>query len=106
MLDYEYIFATELHKKLKPRIKGKIYVCITKHNELSVKINNLNLEYEYLSENKFSDMVLNGYSTTLSYSLFAIPNVAGEPTDHIISFSSLLLILMPPNCGKISFLIR
>ena len=49
MLDYEYIFATELHKKLKPRIKGKI--------------NNLNLEYEYLSENKFSDMVLNGYST-------------------------------------------
>ena len=63
MLDYEYIFATELHKKLKPRIKGKIYVCITKYNELSVKINNLNLEYEYLSENKFSDMVLNGYST-------------------------------------------
>ena len=49
MLDYQYIFATELHKKLKPRIKGKI--------------NNLNLEYEYLSENKFSDMVLNGYST-------------------------------------------
>ena len=63
MLDYEYIFATELHKKLKPRIKGKIYVCITKYNELSVKINNLNLEYEYLSENKFSDMILNGYST-------------------------------------------
>ena len=63
MLNYEYIFATELHKKLKPRIKGKIYVCITKYNELSVKINNLNLEYEYLSENKFSDMVLNGYST-------------------------------------------
>ena len=63
MLDYEYIFATDLHKKLKPRIKGKIYVCITKYNELSVKINNLNLEYEYLSENKFSDMVLNGYST-------------------------------------------
>ena len=63
MLDYEHIFATELHKKLKHRIKGKIYVCITKYNELSVKINNLNLEYEYLSENKFSDMVLNGYST-------------------------------------------
>ena len=63
MLDYEYIFATELHKKLKHRIKGKIYVCITKYNELNVKINNLNLEYEYLSENKFSDMVLNGYST-------------------------------------------
>lgn len=63
MLDYEYIFATELHKKLKPRIKGKIYVCITKHNELSVKINNLDLSYEYLSENRFSDMILNGYST-------------------------------------------
>ena len=63
MLNYEYIFATELYKKLKPRIKGEIYVCITKYNELSVKINNLNLEYEYLSENKFSDMVLNGYST-------------------------------------------
>lgn len=63
MLDYEYIFATELHKKLKPRIKGKIYVCITKYNELSVKINNLDLPYEYLSENRFSDMILNGYST-------------------------------------------
>ena len=63
MLDYEYIFATELHKKLQPRIEGKIYVCITKHNKLSVKIDNLNLEYECLSENKFSDMILNGCST-------------------------------------------
>ena len=64
MLDYEYIFSKSLHEKLKTRIKGRIYVCVTKQNELRVEIDNFkDINYVFLTDNSFSNLILNGYST-------------------------------------------
>lgn len=72
MMDYEYLFATTLHAKLKEKIIGKIYVAVTRENALLVKIESFgNLTYS-TTINNFSDKILNGYST--DYAAYEIVN--------------------------------
>lgn len=40
MTDYEYLFALTVQKKLKCRIKGKIFVVVGYGDELIIKITN------------------------------------------------------------------
>lgn len=62
MREYEYYFAMTLHTRLKPRIKGKIYVKVD-WDILYVEITTLDdLVYEWTKDN-FSDAFLNGYTT-------------------------------------------
>lgn len=81
MEDYEYLFSTELHKKLKEKVKGKVFVKI-KHDKLYVEITKINEcnnhvryirstdpTYEYVMNN-MADHILNGLSTSyLTYSI-------------------------------------
>ena len=63
MVDYEYVFATTLHQKLKEKIIGKIYVTVTIADELLVKIESFNgLTYKFIRGN-FSESILHGFST-------------------------------------------
>lgn len=72
MMDYEYLFATTLHAKLKEKIIGKIYVAVTRENALLVKIESFGgLSYSTAIDN-FSDKILNGYST--DYAAYEIVN--------------------------------
>lgn len=62
MCDFEYLFSTELHRKLKEKIIGGIWVKVY-HNELHVKITGHDgIEYEFVREN-FNKRILNGYSS-------------------------------------------
>lgn len=72
MADYEYLFVTALHAKLKEKIIGKIYVAVTRENALLVKIESFGgLSYSIAIDN-FSDKILNGYST--DYAAYEIVN--------------------------------
>lgn len=64
MQDYEYLFSTELHKRLKEKVKGKVWVKIY-HDELHVNIiPNENGElYEFVMTD-MSSRILNGLSTS------------------------------------------
>ena len=63
MMDYERLFATALHAKLKKKIVWKIYVEVTRENVLLVKIESFGgLSYCTTIDN-FSDKILNGFST-------------------------------------------
>lgn len=63
MKDYEYLFATTLQQRLKEKIVGKIFIKVTLHDELFIKIDTLGgLEYK-LFINDFSNKILNGWTT-------------------------------------------
>lgn len=63
MLDYEYLFSTALHTKLKKRIQGVIFVKVTCDDILIVKIKRQDgNNFEYRFEN-FSKRILNGFTT-------------------------------------------
>lgn len=64
MQDYEYLFSTELHKRLKEKVKGKVWVKIY-HDELHVNIiPDANGElYEFVMTD-MSSRILNGLSTS------------------------------------------
>lgn len=63
MKEYEYLFSTNLHAKLKEKIVGKIFVKVTYNDELLIKINSYgNLECTIHIGN-FSERILNGWST-------------------------------------------
>lgn len=64
MQDYEYLFSTELHKRLKEKVKGKVWVKIY-HDELHVNIipdENGEL-YEFVMTD-IASRILNGLSTS------------------------------------------
>lgn len=64
MQDYEYLFSTELHKRLKEKVKGKVWVKIY-HDELHINI--IPDENGELYEFVMTDMasrILNGLSTS------------------------------------------
>ena len=64
MQDYEYLFSTELHKRLKEKVKGKVWVKIY-NDELHVNIipdENGEL-YEFVMTD-MSSRILNGLSTS------------------------------------------
>lgn len=63
MTDYEYLFTTTLHQKLREKIVGKIFVKVTRNDELFAKIESYGgLEYRFYRSN-FSESLLNGYTT-------------------------------------------
>lgn len=68
-MDYEKLFSTELYKKLKEKVKGRVFVKI-KHDKLYVEITkSTDPTYEYVMNN-MADHILNGLSTSyLSYSI-------------------------------------
>lgn len=56
MCDFEYLICTELHKKLKTKIKGKVWVKIY-HDEFHVIIRKFDDEYEYTRDNLAHDVL-------------------------------------------------
>lgn len=62
MKDYEYLFVTSLHSKLKDKINGKIHVKV-QHNKLYVEIERLGLIYSDVVVEDFSEKVLHGYTS-------------------------------------------
>ena len=63
MNEYEQNFTTILHQKLKTKIKGKIYTEVNWHDEIYVKVINMDdIKYEHRITN-FSERFLNGWST-------------------------------------------
>ena len=64
MQDYEYLFSTELHKRLKEKVKGKVWVKIY-HDELHVNIiPDKNGELYELVMTDMAYRILNGLSTS------------------------------------------
>ena len=61
MQEYEYLFSTELHSKLKEKVKGKVWVKVY-NDELHVKIENQDISYEFVEED-LSTKILNGLSS-------------------------------------------
>ena len=72
MNEYEQYFTTSLHQKLKTKIIGKIYVEVNWHDEIYVKVINMDdVKYEHRITN-FSERFLNGWST--DYAAYEIVN--------------------------------
>lgn len=63
MKDYEYLFAMNLHTRLKERIEGKVFVKVKENDNLYVKIESFgDLRYEVELLN-FSERVINGLTS-------------------------------------------
>lgn len=64
MVDYEYLFATNLHQKLKETIKDKVF-CAIKDDHLYVSIETKEIgKYEYTINNSFADDLIHGQIST------------------------------------------
>lgn len=63
MTDYEYLFSTNLHAKLKERIQGGIYVKVNDNDSLVVKITRKDGNNFDVSFTDFSNKFLNGFTT-------------------------------------------
>ena len=61
--NYEYLFETNLHARLKEKIIGKIFVKVTRDDALLVKIESFGGLNFSTTIDGFSDRILNGYST-------------------------------------------
>lgn len=67
MTEYEYLFVTCLHSKLKEAIDARIYVKVTKEDQLYVEIEKVGLKYAcYLIDN-FSRRLCEGLSAEEAY---------------------------------------
>lgn len=63
MKEYEYLFATTLHEKLKEKIIGRIFCKVNTMDQLYVTITTYgDVKYETSVED-FSKKVLNGWTT-------------------------------------------
>ena len=72
MCDFEYLICTEIHKKLKEKVKGTVWVKVY-NNELHVTIKNGDINYEFVACN-FAKQVMEGvcsdfivYAVTTEY---------------------------------------
>lgn len=63
MTDYEYLFALTVQKKLKYRIKGKIFVVVGYGDELIIKITNEDNQTFETSISDFTNKFLNDLTT-------------------------------------------
>ena len=64
MVDYEYLFATNLHQKLKEIVKGKVF-CAIKDDHLYVSIETKEIgKYEYMLNSSFADDLIHGQIST------------------------------------------
>lgn len=63
MMDYEQLFAMNLHQKLRERVKGKVFCEVTQNNLLVVEIKSRG-DWKFSMEfDNFSDRFLNGFTT-------------------------------------------
>ena len=63
MFDYEYLFAMSLHARLKENVVGRVYITVTKKDELYVRIESYGgLIFDW-SVGDFSTRILNGYTS-------------------------------------------
>ena len=63
MKDYEYLFAMNLHARLKEMIEGKVFVKVKGNDKLYVKIESFgDLRYE-VELPDFSEKVMNGLTS-------------------------------------------
>ena len=79
MADYEYIFSTLLHKKLKEKIVGHIYVTV-RNDILITEIDTIGGIKIDISINDFANKLVNGYSTD-----YAAYEIAKEYKKKILS---------------------
>ncbi len=79
MADYEYIFSTLLHKKLKEKIVGHIYVAV-RNDILTTEIDTIGGIKIDISINDFANKLVNGYSTD-----YAAYEIAKEYKKKILS---------------------
>ena len=63
MTDYEYLFSTNLHAKLKERIQGGIFVKVNENDSLIVKIERKDGNNFDISFTDFSNRLIHGFST-------------------------------------------
>lgn len=64
MIDYEYLFVTNLHQKLKEAIKGKVF-CAIKDDHLYISIETKEIgKYEYMLDSSFADDLIHGQIST------------------------------------------
>ena len=63
MQDYEYLISKEVHKKLKSKVKGKVWVKVC-NDELHVKIINDDFKFEGVYDD-LADKILHGLSAEL-----------------------------------------
>ena len=63
MQDYEYLISKEVHKKLKSKVKGKVWVKVC-NDELHVKIINDDFKFEGVYD-ELADNILHGLSAEL-----------------------------------------
>ena len=70
MQDYEYLFSKELHRRLKEKVKGKIWVKAYRDElHVTIKIFECKLKYEFVEED-LSNKILNGLSS--DYAVYTI----------------------------------
>lgn len=72
MRDYEKLFVTNLHSKLKKKIHGSVYCEINERDELYVRIRSSGDIYFEKRVDNFSDRFVSGYST--EYAMYDIIN--------------------------------
>ena len=82
MADYEYIFSTLLHKKLKEKIVGRIYVAV-RNDILITEIDTIGGIKIDISINDFANKLVNGYST--DYAAYEIAKEYKKRYCHSIS---------------------
>ena len=63
MTDYEYLFSTNLHTKLKEKIRGGIFVKVNEKDSLIVKIERRDGNNFDISFTDFSNRLIYGFST-------------------------------------------
>lgn len=63
MKDYEYLFCTNLHEKLKEKILGGIFVKVDDNDCLIIKITRRDGNNFRMSFDNFSSSILHGFST-------------------------------------------
>lgn len=63
MTDYEYLFSTILHAKLKEKIRGGIFVKVNEKDSLIVKIERKDGNNFDISFTDFSNRLIYGFST-------------------------------------------
>ena len=71
MEEYKKVFASNLQSNLKPRIKGKIFVTVTRTDGVYIQITKQEDSIEFTTHiNNLSDRLLNGYS--VSYAVYEV----------------------------------
>lgn len=70
MMDYEYIFSTNVWQKLKERVWGKARCTINDNDQLLVRIESKYGLYFETTIDNISEKIVNGYST--DYAAFEI----------------------------------